>query len=525
MSPDSLARALEDFLAEATSACVMEDGEELFDLSSARYSINADRGKCLLHLWSSHRNTVRRVLDAETRKDALLLSVQRFGRSVASRLEIIRDRDRRTPSAKRGERAAYTRALERLLKHSFPDWSLGRLTHSVDLEHSFGPIYTRGLLQRGRSAFAVLGVNAHETQPSIDAALTFAILWLDLCRRSNPRLVFEGVKLVVPAGQSEVVRARMANLDHSAAKFQLFELVESEQLLEEVDCRDRGNIATRLVSAVDPVAARETFREPISTVLGLLGTANARATEIKVISASELSFRLKGLEFARARLAAGEGAQPSHEIVFGAGAHQTLLEESTTELFRQLTARLFESRSSSNNNRVDALWRMQPERWLESLVLKDVSKLDSQLNNSAVYSQVPAFAAADRAMIDVLTCTQQGRLAVLELKADEDIHLPLQGLDYWARVEWHRTRGEFQCFGYFPGRELSSQPALLFLVAPALHIHPATDTLLRYLSPEIDCILLAIDERWREEVKVVFRKRREQFNSASIMAAASRMLG
>ncbi len=37
-------------------------------------------------------------------------------------------------------------------------------------------------------------------------------------------------------------------------------------------------------------------------------------------------------------------------------------------------------------------------------------------------------------MIDVLTLTREGRLAVLELKADEDIHLPLQGLDYWARV-------------------------------------------------------------------------------------------
>jgi hypothetical protein len=273
------------------------------------------------------------------------------------------------------------------------------------------------------------------------------------------------------------------------------------------------------------VVARETFSEAISTVMGLLGAANARATEIKVISANELSFRLKGLEFARARLAAGEASQPSHEIVFGAAAHQTLLEEDTTELFRRLTARLFQSRSSSNSNRIDALWRMQPERWLESLVLNDVSKLDSQLDNSAVYSQVPAFAASDRAMIDVLTRTQQGRLAVLELKADEDIHLPLQGLDYWARVEWHRTRGEFQRFGYFPGREISSQPALLFLVAPALHVHPATDTVLRYLSPEIDCTLLAIDERWREEVKVVFRKRREQFNSASIMAAASRMLG
>jgi hypothetical protein len=42
--------------------------------------------------------------------------------------------------------------------------------------------------------------------------------------------------------------------------------------------------------------------------------------------------------------------------------------------------------------------------------------------------------------------------------------------------------------------------ALLFPVAPALHVHPATDTLLRYFAPEID-------ERWREGVIVVFRKR------------------
>jgi hypothetical protein len=69
----------------------------------------------------------------------------------------------------------------------------------------------------------------------------------------------------------------------------------------------------------------------------------------------------------------------------------------------------------------------------------------------ALYSQVPAFSASDRAMIDALTVTREGRLAVVELKADEDIHLPLQGLDYRSRVAWHQTRGEFQRFGYFPG--------------------------------------------------------------------------
>jgi hypothetical protein len=45
--------------------------------------------------------------------------------------------------------------------------------------------------------------------------------------------------------------------------------------------------------------------------------------------------------------------------------------------------------------------------------------------------------------MDVLTTTR----AVVELKADEDIHLPPQGLDYWSRVKWHQAREEFPKFG------------------------------------------------------------------------------
>jgi len=140
-------------------------------------------------------------------------------------------------------------------------------------------------------------------------------------------------------------------------------------------------------------------------------------------------------------------------------------------------------------------------------MVADVSVVDERLDSGALYSQVPAFSASDRAMIDVLTTTREGRLAVVELKADEDIHLPLQGLDYWARVEWHRGRGEFPLFGYFAGRELAAETPLLFLVAPALHVHPATDVLLRYIAPEIEWEFVGIDERWREGVRVVFRKR------------------
>jgi hypothetical protein len=41
-------------------------------------------------------------------------------------------------------------------------------------------------------------------------------------------------------------------------------------------------------------------------------------------------------------------------------------------------------------------------------------------------------------------------------------------------------------------------------------VHPATDTLLHYISPDIDWVLLGIDERWRQGVRVVFRKRPER---------------
>jgi hypothetical protein len=196
------------------------------------------------------------------------------------------------------------------------------------------------------------------------------------------------------------------------------------------------------------------------------------------------------------------------EIVFGVGAEERVLEDRNWAFFVQLLNAIRDTRHPYGP-RQHPLFRLRPERWLESLVVADVSVIDERLESGPPYSQVPAFSASDRAMLDVLTITHEGRLAVVELKADEDIHLPLQGLDYWSRVSWHHGRDEFPRFGYFAERELSPEKPLLYLVAPALHVHPATDILLRYISPEIEWEFVGIDERWREGVKVVFRKRPE----------------
>ena len=195
-----------------------------------------------------------------------------------------------------------------------------------------------------------------------------------------------------------------------------------------------------------------------------------------------------------------------HQLVFGIGGAESELNEEHREEFCSVVDLLLRTRQP-NGPQNHPLWRLHPERWLESLIIQDVTQIDERLQPTPVYSQVPAFSASDRAMIDVLGVTRQGRLAVLELKADEDVQLPLQGLDYWARVCWHHARGEFEQFGYFPERGLAPDPPLLIYVAPALHVHPATDTLLRYFSPAIEWMVVGIDEHWREAVRVVFRKR------------------
>jgi hypothetical protein len=494
---------LEDYLGGSRSAVVLEDGTIAFDLALARYSVRGEHNKCLLQLWSAERNVVRRVLDSEVKNGALRLTVQKMGQSKPSKMEVCLHRDRRPPSAKKAARVAYQQKLRRVLERRYAGWTVVQLSSAMDLERSFGPIYTRGLIRQGHSAFAVLGVNQYETQASVDAALTFGILWLDHCRqKQDGRTIVEGLKLFLPAGASGLTRERVAQLNHGAAKWQIYEFDQRADAVEALDCADRGNIGTRLVHCTDDKFALERFAAPIARIRELLPSA-----DVAVLSAGEVAFRWRGLEFARAQMTHEDGSFRSRaEIVFGVGAAEQVLDEQNELQFGELLQRAAETRHPQGP-RHHPLWHAHPERWLESLVVNDVTVLDERLEAGCRYSQVPAFSASDRAMIDVLTMTRDSRLAVVELKADEDIHLPLQGLDYWSRVEWHHARGEFTRFGYFPGRELSALAPLLFLVAPALRVHPATDTLLRYVRPGIEWTLLGIDERWRGGVRVVFRKR------------------
>lgn len=515
-NPEQIVAALELFLAEFPAAVVREDGKVLFDMREAKYSLSTEHGRCTLHLWGADRNLVRRVGAATLRSKTLRLSTYRFGQTKPQSLELAGDRDRRTPSTRETTRVRFVKLLERVLEREFSGWKPEAFRTAMDLEKSFGPAYARGLLVQGQKAWAVIGINEEEAPATIDGILTFGILWLQNCRESGGgRRLVQGLKLVVPRGMGVLTLSRLPWLSGESSKWELWELSEKTEEFLQRDPADQGNLHTHLVHAPDVSAARERFAQGAARVLSLVPEAQKSVIEQRLRSGVEYAFLLHGLEFARIRIgAAADSFNRVEQITFGAGANETPLTESNEAQLRDLVARLCERRSPTGDKR-DPLFRMQPERWLEGELRREVTLLDTRLDPAHVYTQVAAFAAGDRGMLDLLSITDDGRLAVLELKADEDPQLALQGLDYWVRVRWHHMQhpdgrsglGEFQRHGYFGGVPLSSGAPRLFLVAPALRVHPATEIVLRHFSSRVEWSLLALDERWRDHIKVVWRKR------------------
>jgi hypothetical protein len=515
-TPQEIATALEAFLAEHPQAVLLEDGRPLFDMRIAKYTLTTEHGRCALHLWSEDRNLVRRVEASTRRRDVLRLSTYRFGQTKPQVLELVADKDRRTASTREATRARYLRRLERVLPRQFEGWKPDAFRTSMDLERSFGPAYARGVLVKGTQAWAVIGVNREETQATVDGILTLGILWLAHCRENaGGRRLFQGLRIVTPPGMETLTLSRLAWLNPAIGQWELWTYDEQRELLEQRDAADHGNLLTRLIHAPDQATARERFAESAARVLALVPEAMRGVVEQRIRSGAELAFLLHGLEFARVR--AGYSAQSFnrvHGITFGAGANETPLTSENESDLRELVARLFARRTAGGSHR-DPLYRMQPERWLESVLRREVSAIDDRLDSAHVYTQVPAFAAADRGMLDLLSVTSDGRLAVIEIKADEDLHLALQGLDYWIRVRAHHLEnpdratglGEFQRHGYFGGLRLAEGSPRLYLVAPALRVHPATELVLRHLSPQVEWTLVALDERWRSKIRVTWRRR------------------
>jgi hypothetical protein len=486
-----LRRALEGVCA-AGAPEVRENGEWLAGLEGAQYEVRAQNGAALLHLWSAQQSLVRRVLRvAEQSPECLVLEVSRFGYSRPAQLEFVAGGAPR--EARRVEREQFSSRLRRILTDHFPDETVESLATSADLHHSLSGSYTRGLMRRGSEAYAVLAASPNEEGATMDGVLTFGLIWLQHARDRARRYSVHGLRLFLPRDKSAVTAHRMGALA-SPEEVELYEYEPIYWRVRRIARSNAGNLATWIV-------ARREIEQAIAAAMPLaerIRRLSPDAIRVGVAPATqEVTLRFLGLEFARWR---------QGEMWFGLGDRQDVLPPEKWPALESLVRELKTHRHPLASDTKHRLYRAQPERWLETMVAADPGRIDARLDPRHIYSQVPAFSSGDRGIIDLLGVTRDGRLAVLELKASEDIHLAMQAVDYWLRVRFHHDQDDFRRYGYFPEVPLNAKPPLLFLVAPGFRFHPSIDIVLRYLAPEIEITRIALAENWRRGLRVVFRQ-------------------
>jgi hypothetical protein len=490
-----LAAELEATLREFAAVApveVRENGGRVAPLAGLSWEVRGAAEKPLLHLWSAEYNLTRRVLAiTDYSEQRLTLAVERFGRSKPDRLEFVRMNFER--STRDLTRQAFCEQLRRILAEQFPDEIVESLTISSDLEHSLSGNYARGILRRGSAEWAVLGVNDGESADTVENSLTFALLWLDRARQSNRRGTMSGLRLILPRGGARVVAQRVCALRPQLA-LELYERDPVREVLEKLDPRAAGNIDSWIVPRRETQALLDRARAALDPIVALA----PRAIRLHPsVASGEVWLRFRGLAIAN---------WDDGRVFFGAGERREEVRAGTWPALKKLLADLEIDRHPLASDTRHALYRAQPERWLEAIVREDITRVDAQLDARFVYTQVFANAGGEHGILDLLGVTRSGRLAILELKATEHIHLALQAAGYWRHVRHHLERDDLRRYGYFSGVELQAAPPLVYLVAPALRFHPATDELLRYLAPELEVVRVGLAESWRRGVRVVMRQ-------------------
>ncbi|HSE36863.1 MAG TPA: hypothetical protein VLG74_06125 [Blastocatellia bacterium] len=472
---------------------LFEDGRILAKMDGYHATAEFSFGKLILSCWGDGWARSWRVISCELSPERLTLECAKQMGVKRCSLTLSRGVvDRQAAQARKD----FARKLSAMIEANLAGVRVERAVAARNDRRHLSGLHVRLVIRDRGRRWAGIGVSDSEVQASIDTALAYGITWLDELRRRSGSV--DGLMIFAP--RCDTIAIRLTGIS-DATRVALFRINEVSGAIEPATPFDQGDLNDSFRKA----ARRAHWPRP-----GMLPPDCAMLVDsVRRLAPDHLeahhrgpwvSLSIRGLEVARVWI-------NRRRIEFGIGDARIKLDQRNEPQLVRLIQDTISRRRPESALRNEIIFRFQPERWLESMISRDVNALDSTLDPRFVYSQVPTYRGEQRTFIDLLAATREGRLVVMELKVSEETEFPFQALDYWLRVEWHRSRGDFHRRGYFEGLSMIDAPPLLYLVAPLFRFHESTKLITASIHPRVPVYRIGVNEDWRNGVKVLLRER------------------
>jgi hypothetical protein len=494
-------RAIRELLNTQSEWFLAQDGAPTVALQTSEFDFAVAHDRLIFSCWTEKGSRSWRVTSWSCAGDQLAMeATRRMGAERATLVLIPRASARALTTGVAAARQARCEKLARLAAEMLPGSKVERAALSPGMRRNQPGRYARIVLRLPRERLAVTANVGFSDPRNVDSLFSSALLWFSRVRERARRPYLEKLWLVVEREILTAARQRHVLLrDDLRRVIELFKIDQPWENLSPAKPLDRKELWKRRLSRF-PVATESETSQHLDEIV-----AQAPQAIDFVRSRHGATLRYYGLPFARVRR-----VLEFERVWFGLeGSRRLLLGERNQEDWRKLVRDLETHRSATSGDRRHWLHRAAGEAWLESILRRDITRLDPGLIIAPLHAQFRTAHAGGMAArpIDLLALRHDGRLVVIELKVTEDREHVFQGVDYWRRVEAHRRRGHIATAKLFGDRPIADESPLVYLVAPMLRFHPSFATLARTIAPEIEIYRFDINEDWRSGVRVVRRTR------------------
>lgn len=455
-------------------------------------------GRLLFSCWTNQGLVVWRINGWEWTGQKLILAASRRMGAKRARLELIPRLGVEAISASISD--ARRERCSRLATLACAVYGRGakveRATLSAGARSHQPGKYARILLRHHNlERIAVAGTVAGASDPDVAAFLSSTLIWFTRAGERAHAPYLRKLWLVVEKDGAESLAQLLALLRVDLRRIiRLFQIDDEWQTLTPLRSPELPEILS-VPQGRYRRPPRESLSESAQEIIALAPDA------IDVVRARHgETLRYHGLAFARVRR-----VMETESVWFGTdgGERRRLLDDTTKEEWWKLLRDLQEHRLAESADTHHALYRAAPEAWLESMLRRDITRLDPGLRLSPLYAQFRASQLGSSRPVDLLALRHDGRLVVIELKVSEDREHVFQGADYWRRTELYRRQGHLTRARLFGEATIAAGPPLVYLVAPTLRFHRSFNLLARALTPEIELYRFDINEDWRAGVRVM----------------------